>query len=121
MKKCPMCGNENDDIARNCTSCGTKLSVNPELEIRANALPPRKVGPAIGVNRQDNLTEKMGYQNQVLTEMQNQMIAEVLEGTKSINKTLKSINSWVTFLGLITLIGLMLGFFAGCSVLMNSL
>lgn len=121
MKKCPMCGNENDDIAKACTNCGTRLAVNPELEIKTIAPKTTNYQPVVGANKQENQTEKVGYQNQVLTEMQNHMIGEVLEGTKSINKTLKSINGWVTFLGLITLIGLVFGLFAGCNVLMNSL
>jgi len=109
-----MCGNENDDIARNCTNCGTKLSVNPELEMKPNTPKKTNYQPVIGANRQDNHTEKLGYQNQVLAETQNKMIAEILEGTKNTNKMLKSINGWVTFFGLITLIGLILGLIKGC-------
>lgn len=121
MKKCPMCGNENDDIAKACTNCGTRLAVNPEWELKPNTPTTKNYQPAAGVNKQNNLTENLGYQSQVLIEMQNQLLAKVVEGNASINKTLKSINSWVTFLGLITLIGLMLGLFVGCNAIMNSL
>ncbi len=64
MKKCPMCGNENDDVTNTCANCGTNL----------------------------------GYRNQVLFEM--------IKRVDNIDKNVSAIKGWVTFLGILALIGL---------------
>lgn len=77
MKKCPLCGNENDVINSVCSNCGTDL----------------------------------GYQNQALY--------EVYKRVDSLDKNVKSIKGWVTFLGILALIGLILGIIQGCGALLG--
>jgi len=71
MKKCPLCGNENNDIDTVCAKCGTDL----------------------------------GYRNMVLY--------EVYKRVDSMDKNLGAIKGWVTFLGILALIGLIFGFITG--------
>ena len=77
MKKCPLCGKENDDINSVCSNCDTDL----------------------------------GYQNQVLY--------EVYKRVDNIDKNVGAIKGWVTFLGLLALIGLIFGLISGCGALLG--
>lgn len=72
MKKCPLCGTENDDINTACAKCGTDL----------------------------------GYENMVLY--------EVYKRVDNIDKKVVSIKGWITFMGILVLIGLLLSLFGGC-------
>jgi len=77
MKKCPLCGNENEDINSACSNCGTDL----------------------------------GYQNQVLYEMYKRI--------GSLDKNISAIKGWVTFLGILALIGLIFGLISGCGAVLG--
>lgn len=76
MKKCPLCGTENDVINSVCSNCGTDL----------------------------------GYQNQALY--------EVYKRVDNIDKNVGAIKGWVTFMGVILLITLLLSLFGGCAALL---
>lgn len=111
MKKCPMCGNENDDIAKVCSTCGTRLVVDPALELKPNTPMTRKPETAFVPRRQDNPTVSLNSQNQVSAEMLNRIA--------NIDKNVSAIKGWVSFLGIIVLIGLIFGFISSCNAFLG--
>lgn len=108
MKKCPMCGNENNDIAKACTNCGTRLAVNPELEIKPDTPKTAKPDTTYTLKMQENPN---AFQNKVLT--------DTLSLVANINKSVSAIKGWVSFLGILALIGLILGLIQGCNALLG--
>lgn len=108
MKICPMCGNENDDIAKTCTNCGTKLETRPELELKPDT--PKTAKPETTHTRkmQENTN---AFQNKVLT--------DTLSLVANIDKNVSAIKGWVTFLGVLALIGLILGLISSCGALLG--
>ena len=111
MKKCPMCGNENDDIAKACINCGTRLEVSPELELKTDT--PKTVKP------QTTSTWKMQENTTVSLNSQNQVSAEMLNRIANIDKNVSAIKGWVSFLGIIVLIGLIFGLISSCGALLG--
>lgn len=77
MKKCPLCGKENEDINSVCSDCGTDL----------------------------------GYQNQSLY--------EIYKRVDHLDKNVGAIKGWVTFLGILALIGLIFGLISGCGAIIG--
>ncbi len=106
MKKCPMCGNENDDIAKACTNCGTRLEVNPELELKPNTPKTAKPQTTSTWKLQENPDV---YQNKVLT--------DIYSRVANIEKNVSDIKGWITFLGILVVIGQILAFISSCSAL----
>ncbi len=111
MKKCPMCGNENDDIAKTCTNCGTKLETRPELELKPDTPKTRRTESTLLLKKIDDPAVSLNLQNQVLAEMLNRLT--------SIDKRVSAIKGWVTFLGIIVLIGLIFGFISSCNAFLG--
>lgn len=110
MKICPICGNENDDIAKACTSCGTRLTTKAELELKYGT---PKTAPAVEVKKQDELTNSLGQLNKMLSE-QNKILSETYKHIVTIDQNASAIRGWVTFLGILALIGLIFGLISGC-------
>ena len=110
MKNCPMCGNENDDIAKTCTNCGTRLETRPELELKPDTPKTAKPETTPTWKMQENPN---AFQNKILT--------DTLSRVANIDKNVSAIKGWVSFLGIIVLIGLILGVISSCSALMSML
>ena len=108
-----MCGNENDDIAKVCSTCGTRLFVDPTLELKPDTPMTRKPETTFMFKSQDKPMVSMNSQNQVSTEMLNRIA--------SIDKNVSAIKGWVTFLGVLALIGLIFGLISSCSALLSAL
>ncbi len=108
MKKCPICGNENDDIAKACTNCGAKLETKQEFEIKTDT---PKTAPAVEVKKQDDLTNSLNQQIKILS--------ETYKHTVIIDQNISAIRGWVTFLGILALIGLIFGLISGCGALLG--
>lgn len=96
MKKCPMCGNENDDIAKTCTNCGAKLDVDPKLTLKPNAIYTK--------------AEKR-------PRSQEELLEGLIQLTASIEKSIDAIRFWITFIGVIVLLSLLFNLLSSCSVL----
>jgi polyferredoxin len=101
-----MCGNENDDIAKACTNCGTRLEVNPELELKPNTPKTAKPQTTNTWKLQENPDV---YQNKVLT--------DIYSRVANIEKNVSDIKGWITFLGILVVIGQILAFISSCSAL----
>ena len=108
MKKCPMCGNENDDIAKACINCGTRLEVSPELELKPDTPKTAKTETTYTWKMQENPN---AFQNKVLT--------DTLNRVANIDKNVSAIKGWVTFLGVLALIGLIFGLISSCGALLG--
>lgn len=108
MKKCPMCGNENDDIAKACTNCGARLVVNHELEIKPDTPKTTKPETTYTLKMQENTN---AFQNKVMT--------DTLSRVANIDKNVSTIKGWVTFLGILALIGLIFGLISSCGALLG--
>ena len=108
MKKCPMCGNENDDIAKTCTNCGARLETRKDLELKTDTPKTAKPDTTYTLKTQENPN---AFQNKVLT--------DTLSLVANINKNVSAIKGWVTFLGILALIGLILGLIQGCGALLG--
>lgn len=98
MKKCPMCGNENDDIAKACINCGTRLEVSPKLAINPNAI--------YGKTPKRQRTQE-------------EMMEGLVQLTYGIANDVSAIKGWVTFLGVLALIGLIFGLISSCGALLG--
>jgi len=114
MKKCPMCGNENDDIAKACINCGTRLEVSPELELKPDTPKTAKTAKT-----ETTYTWKMQENTTVSLNSQNQVSAEMLNRIANIDKNVSAIKGWVSFLGIIVLIGLIFGLISSCGALLG--
>lgn len=110
MKKCPMCGNENDDIAKTCTNCGTKLETRPELELKPDT--PKTAKPE---------TPHTWKIQQNPDDFQNKVLTDTLSRVANIDKNVSAIKGWVTFLGILALLGLIFGLISSCSAFMSML
>lgn len=108
MKKCPICGNENDDIANACTNCGTRLAVNPELDLKLDTPNTTKPETTYTLKMQENPN---AFQNKILT--------DTLSRVANIDQNISAIKGWVTFLGILALIGLIFGLISGCGALLG--
>jgi uncharacterized membrane protein YvbJ len=75
--------------------------------------------PMCGYQNDDTFTTcancgtNLGYRNQVLY--------ETIRRVDNIDKNVSAIKGWVSFLGIIVLIGLILGVISSCSALMSML
>jgi hypothetical protein len=105
-----MCGNENDDIAKTCTNCGAKLETRPELELKPDTPKTAKPETAYTWKMQENPN---AFQNKVLT--------DTLSRVANIDKNVSAIKGWVTFLGILALLGLIFGFISSCNAFMSML
>lgn len=108
MKKCPMCGNENDDIAKKCVNCGTRLEVKPEWELKTDTPKTAKLESTYTLKMQENPN---AFQNKVFT--------DTLSLVANIDKNVHTIKGWVTFLGVLALIGLILGLISSCGAVLG--
>jgi polyferredoxin len=103
-----MCGNENDDIAKACINCGTRLEVSPELELKPDTPKMKRAE-----------TPKSVYDSTTSLNFQNQIFTTMLDRLTNIDKRVSAINGWVTFLGIIVLIGLIFGFISSCNTFLG--
>jgi|GEM_PF-5015266 len=108
MKKCPMCGNQNDDIAKACTNCGARLETRKDFELKPDTPKTAKPDTTYTLKMQENPN---AFQNEVLT--------DTLSLVANIDKNLSAIKGWVTFLGILALIGLIFGLISGCGALLG--
>ena len=111
MKKCPMCGNENDDIAKACINCGTRLEVSPELELKPDTPKTAKTAKTETTYTWKMQENPNAFQNKVLT--------DTLNRVANIDKNVSAIKGWVTFLGVLALIGLIFGLISSCGALLG--
>jgi len=103
-----MCGNENDDIAKSCTNCGTRLAVNHELELKPETPKTAKQDTTYTLKMQENPNT-----------FQNKVMIDTLSRVANIDKNVITIKGWVTFLGILALIGLIFGLISSCGPLLG--
>ncbi len=108
MKKCPMCYEKNDNTAKTCTNCGADLQSNPESELMPDT---SKTVPEVEAEKLEELIASLNQQKKILSEM--------YKHTVIIDQNISAIRGWVTFLGILALIGLIFGLISGCAALLG--
>ena len=104
MKKCPMCYEKNDNTAKTCTNCGADLQSNPESELMPDT---SKTVPEVEAEKLEELIASLNQQKKILSEM--------YKHTVIIDQNISAIRGWVTFLGIIVLISLIVAFIQSCN------
>lgn len=110
MKVCPLCNFENPDTAYFCQKCGQSTG-----SVKSTSLPQlAQASPKATYNRLDN--SSTGQNATAVTK--DQLLEEYLRKSytlqKEIDKKLGSIKGWITFIGVLIIIGLVATLFGGC-------